>query len=193
MEAFCLASGPSLTREDVELVRAWRGEDRFVYVVNNTYQLAPWADLLFVGDGNWLEHYGPSCTFAGKRVTASQRGRIDSWQVVPQGFQWFQNSGAGAIAWAIHQGAKRVHLLGYDCQKSGGKAHWHEPHEGVLKHGRKLRDAPNIKDWFTSFGGVATVAKSKGVEVLNCTRATALKCFPRATLESVVEPAAVAA
>lgn len=193
MEVFCLASGPSLLRDDAERVREWRSGERRVYVVNNTFELAPWADVLFVGDGNWLERYAAGVMFEGERVTASQAGRHRGWQVVPQGFQWFQNSGAGAIAWALREGATRIFLLGYDCQRDGGRAHWHAPHEGTLKNGRKLRDAPNIKDWPTSFAQVATAAKAAGVEVVNCSRATALKCFPRATLESVVEPAAVAA
>lgn len=181
-----MASGPSLNREDVERVRAWRGDGRLVYVVNNTYEMAPWADLLFVGDGNWLERYAPQCDFAGERVTASKVGQYIGWTVTPAGFQWHQNSGAGAIAWAIHNGAKRVFLLGYDCQKTGGKSHWHPPHEGVLRNGRQLKDAPNIADWPASFAGVADLARAKGVVVVNCSRVTALKCFQRARIEDLL-------
>jgi hypothetical protein len=185
-EVWCLASGPSLNREDVEGIRSWRGPNRLVYVVNNTYEMAPWADLLFVGDGNWLERYGPHCKFHGERVTPSKAGQHIGWTVAPNGFQWFQNSGAGAIAWAIREGARRIYLLGYDCQKTGGRSHWHAPHEGVLKNGRVLKDAPNIADWPSSFASVADVARREGVEVFNCSRATALKCFKRASFEDVV-------
>lgn len=193
MEVFCLASGPSLTAEDAALVKDWRSEGRQVFVVNNTWQMAPWADLLFVGDGKWLEFYGADVTFPGRRVTASTAGHARKWEVIPPGFQWFENSGVGAIAWAIREGARRVFLLGYDCQRQGEKSHWHGSHVGKLKDGRVLKDATNIREWPTAFAQVATLAKSHGVEVFNCTRATALKCFPRVSLESVVEPSPVAA
>lgn len=184
MEVFCLASGPSLTAGDVALVRAWRREGRQVYSVNNTHELAPWADLLFAGDGKWIEFYRPE--FAGRKVTASSKATQFGWERVSQGFQWFENSGAGAIAWAIHEGATRVYLLGYDCQRTDGKTHWHGSHVGTLKDGRKLKDATNLREWPLAFAKAATLANAKGVEVLNCTRSTALTCFKRRTLEEVL-------
>lgn len=179
IEVFCLASGPSLTPADVERVRSWRSHDRLVYAVNNTHELAPWADLLFAGDGKWLDRYAAGLTFHGERVTASQKGLALGWEVTPQGFQWYQNSGCGAIAWAIKEGAKRVYLLGYDCRAANGKTHWHG------SHALPLKDAPNMGNWPTMFVQVANAAKHVGVEIINCTRDTALKCFPMAPLESV--------
>jgi len=187
MEVFCLASGPSLVPADVALVRAWRGADRQVFVVNNTHELAPWADLLFVGDSKWIAKHGPSLEFMGRRVTASANGHAPGWERAPQGFQWYQNSGCGAIAWAIREGARRVYLLGYDCKKTGGKSHWHGAHSAPLK------DEPNIATWDTLFVQVANAAKVAGVEIVNCSRATALKCFPRIQLESVAQSKAIAA
>jgi len=54
----CIASGPSLTRADVERVREWRQEagaptKRRVIVVNTSYKIAPWADALY-GNGRGL-------------------------------------------------------------------------------------------------------------------------------------------
>ena len=55
--AFCIASGPSLTAEDVELVRRWRlantPEERRVIAVNTTFRMAPWADTLFASNDPW--------------------------------------------------------------------------------------------------------------------------------------------
>jgi hypothetical protein len=48
---FCLASGPSLTREVVDKVR---GKGRVV-AVNSSVYLAPWADVLFFTDSGWFE------------------------------------------------------------------------------------------------------------------------------------------
>lgn len=185
MEAFVLASGPSLTAEDVELVRRWRTGGRQVYVVNNTWELAPWADVLFAGDAVWLERYGDSVTFECTKVTAAKQPPA-GWDPVPGGFNWLTNSGAGAICLAIRNGATAVYLLGFDCRKKGGKAHWHPAHGGKLKNGRFLKDAPNIADWPTIFAQTANFARANGVPVTNCSRVTVLSCFPRASLESVL-------
>lgn len=90
----------------------------------------------------------------------------------------FMNSGACAISFAISLGAKRVYLLGYDCQKTGGKAHWHDDYP-------KLGNAESIGAWPDEFKKVAAFAHKQKVEVVNCSRETALTCFPRASLEDV--------
>jgi hypothetical protein len=47
----CVASGHSLTKEDVEYCK---GKAK-VYIVNDGYKLAPWADLLYAAhtDRDW--------------------------------------------------------------------------------------------------------------------------------------------
>jgi len=44
-----VASGPSLTREDVEYCR----DKAKVIVVNDCYRLAPWADICYASDYDW--------------------------------------------------------------------------------------------------------------------------------------------
>lgn len=90
----------------------------------------------------------------------------------------FGNSGAGAIALAAKAAASRVILLGYDCQKTGGMVHHHGDHpEG-------LGNAGSMPKWPAQFANLA--AAMKGVEVINCSRETALTAFPRGELESVL-------
>lgn len=91
----------------------------------------------------------------------------------------FGNSGSGAVALAALRGAARVLLLGYDCQRTGGKAHWHPDHPA------KLGNAGSLPRWKTQFNKLATHVNGK-LQVINCTRSTALDCFPRAALESVL-------
>ena len=185
MEVFVLASGPSLTAEDVERVRHWRTGERQVYVVNNTWELAPWADLLFAGDASWIERYGESVTFEGLKVTAAKQWP-PGWSPIPAGFDWLVNSGAGAVCLAVRNGATAVYMLGFDCKKNGNRAHWHPAHSGKLKSGRALKDAPNIDSWPETFHRAAQFAKGRGAKVVNCSRVTILKCFARASLESVL-------
>ncbi len=85
------------------------------------------------------------------------------------------NSGLGAIALAAHWGASRIILLGYDCQHTGGRTHWHGDHP------QGLGNAGVVKLWPGQFAQLA--GRLKGVEIVNCSRETALRCFPREPLE----------
>ena len=79
---------------------------------------------------------------------------------------------------AVKAGASRVILLGYDCQKTGGQVHWHGDHpEG-------LGNAGSMPKWAKQFEALA--ASVNGVEVINCSRDTALRAFPRMSLEDAL-------
>lgn len=176
----CIASGPSLTQEDCEACRA---SGHPVIVSNTTFRLCPWADVLFAFDYKWWREYGKEVesVFKGARVCCSpirshgvQMLHHEKW------FQHFHNSGASSISLAVAAGAKRVILLGFDCQKTGGKTHWHGDHP------KSLGNARSIGNWPKQFKNVATYASQSLVEVLNCSRETALKCFTRVNLEEVL-------
>ena len=98
--------------------------------------------------------------------------------LVPKPFKAYGNSGGGAIAMAVKAGASRVILLGYDCQKSGGKVHWHGDHP------QGLGNAGSMPKWPEQFKRLA--ASIEGVEVINCSRDTALRAFPRMALEDAL-------
>lgn len=93
----------------------------------------------------------------------------------PAGVGDYRNSGGGAVALAIARGAKRVVLLGYDMQYTGGRRHWHGDHPA------KLGNAGRIADWPAQFERLRR--ENPSVEIINCSRSTALTCFPRRSLE----------
>jgi hypothetical protein len=176
----CIASGPSLTAEDVEKVRA---AEHPVIVTNTTFRLAPWADVLFGMDSKWWKEYHKEVdsVFTGRKLSTSHASKVydaESLALCP----WFPrslNSGEGAILLAMAGGAKRIVLLGYDCQ-TGERMHWHQDHPKPLGNGA------SIKKWPKYFAGVAKNASRQGIEILNASRSTALTCFPRVTLEDVL-------
>jgi len=90
----------------------------------------------------------------------------------------YLNSGAGAIGLAVHMGAQRVILLGYDCQRTGGQAHWHG------NHPKGLGNAGSINTWPAQFQKLARDLRN--FNIVNCTRETALTCFPRVELEKAL-------
>lgn len=193
----CIASGPSVTLEDCELVRAWRAEGLHhrVIVINTTYQLAPWADLLYACDERWWSmYYEHVCaSFAGqlwtqdsgsasrlkllKHVRSEARAGLSK---IPGVVHDGENSGYQAVGLAYMTGAKRIILLGYDMQDHGIKMHWHGDHP---KH---LKAFPRYECWIRNFKTLADDLRKMNVDVVNATRRTALKCFPQLPLEKVL-------
>jgi len=89
------------------------------------------------------------------------------------------NSGAQAINLAYLLGATRIILVGYDMQNTGGRAHW------FGEHPHELMTGGNYAVYVDRFTRLAADLKYEGVEVINCTRETALYQFRRDTLESI--------
>lgn len=178
----CLASGPSLNVVDCNVVRM---KSLPTIVTNTTFKMAPWADVLFGFDGSWWREYRHQVDeiFPGERVTCSSSARsmgaAESLLYAPW-FANFSNSGASAISLAVACGASRIILLGYDCQMTGGQTHWHGDHPSSLSN------AKSMKHWPRSFRNVGRYAKEHRCEVINCSRETALECFPCQPLESVL-------
>lgn len=196
MTVFCLASGPSLTVEDVELVRA---AGHPTVVTNTTFRLAPWADILFGFDARWWATKDPRTglthaqeserDFVGRRFCRSELGKNYGIETL-HASSWFRgsgNSGACAISLAVSAGAQRVVLLGFDCTfGADGKRHWHGDHPGGL--GNCL----SIARWPLQFTRVKRQADAARVAVINCSRRTALDMFPRLRLEDVLLEVGVA-
>lgn len=176
-EVVCIASGPSLTVDDVELVRKWRleGYGRGVIVTNNTFRMASWADALYFMDGEWWQHYGKEAKdgffgniIAPRDIVGVEKAHIRSF-----------NSGAGAIILAAQNGAKKIILIGYDAKKSDdGKAHWHEDHP------KSMGNAGEVNNWPRKFNDMVSVLD--GIDVINASRDTALTAFRRDTLENAL-------
>lgn len=188
---FILASGPSLTVQQVEKVHEWRNgaEARKVIVINTTFRLAPWADVLYGCDAPWwrLYHDEVSKAFHGEQWTQDRLAHSSlgvNWiesqplpglgrraGIIHQG----QNGGFQAINLAYQAGAIRVYLLGFDMQ--GG--HWHGDHPAPLTNPR-----PYLFDAYKRhFLTLARDLRSTACQVVNCTPDSALTCFPVMSLE----------
>ncbi len=181
----CIASGPSLTEQDAERVRV---SGHPTIVTNTTFRLCPWADALMAFDCRWWQVHSREVreTFPGRTLTFCPKGAAARWGVqttLHKEKAWFDsygNSGTAAISLAIVAGASKVVMLGYDCQKTGGRTHWHGDHP------RTLGNAHSMPGWPKLFAKVAKFAEARRVPVVNATRETALTCFPRVDLEAAL-------
>lgn len=135
-------------------------------------------------DRQWWEVHldEVNATFTGARYSINTlQARYHVTRLAPGVFNAYGNSGAGCITLAAQGDAKRIILLGYDCQKTNGQAHWHG------NHPPKLGNAGQIHKWHLKFEQVAKDLRH--INIINASRATALKCFQRMDLETTLEQA----
>lgn len=187
----CIATGPSLTQADVD---ACRGRARTI-AVNDAYTIAPWADVLYACDPKWWKWHRGAPTFQGLKYTLEQKTVPPSkpWpdvQIVGRGkstglsldraaISTGHNSGYQAINLAVLFGAIKIVLLGYDMGRPArGRSHFFGEHPDKTQ--------PNYTKCITAFGTLAAQLTHVGVDVVNCSRQTALKCFRREPLEAVL-------
>lgn len=178
----CIASGPSLTVEDCDAVRA---AGLPTIVTNTSFRIAPWADLLFGFDLKWWREHMAEVdrVFKGRRLTMSKLGvKFEVETCYAQGwFRGFGNSGACSISIAVAAGATRILLLGYDCGFApDGRKHWHGDHP------KGMSNCASLQNWPKQFAMVADHARKHRAQVINCSRSTALTCFERQPLEQAL-------
>jgi len=183
--AAVVATGPSLTTTQV---RQLEGKARTI-AVNDSYKIAPWADMMYAADHKWWRHHAFCHSFTGERWTQNRgpTGWVD--EAGSNGLEIIQckhslevstdphfvssgwNSGFQAMNIAVHLGAKRILLLGVDLHTGGG-AHFFGEHPPGLQ-----RSSP----WATfrkAFTVSAPVLAGMRVEVINCSPTSALTCYP---------------
>lgn len=181
--AVCIANGSSLTKEDVEYCKGKAD----VYAIKEARHLAPWANYLYAADHDWWDLYNGCPDFEGQRWTLNQdTAKKYGINYIPYDGQlvWGKNgiiatggnSGFQAVNLAEHHGYERVILLGYDMGFTHNKHWW----TGQYK--RDTRPS-NYKNWIERFEKAKPFMK---IEVINCTRQTALDCFEKADLRDVL-------
>lgn len=187
-----VASGPSA--KDVPLHLA-QGKAK-VIVINSSWKLAPWADMLFACDHKWWLMTKGWQDFAGLKVTidkgASKKYDLhyvhclkgdDRIQLEPKGVVgWGGNSGFHCLNLAIQFKAKRVLLVGYDMRVDKG-VHWHGNHP----NGMHNPTIGTVSRWRRAVDGAARVAKSEGVEVLNCSPISELQSYPKVDFAEAIQ------
>lgn len=146
---------------------------------------------MYACDPKCWEHYKPA--YDGLRVCQDARASefgayrmpgVDEpgLSLDPHLIHFGANSGYQALNLALHFGARRVLLLGFDMQPTNGRLHWHPDHPTGLNNPDETRFAL----WNANFGTVRPDLEKAGVEVVNCSRETALTCFPRASIRDAL-------
>lgn len=188
-----LGGGPSLTREQIDICR----DTTTTIVINSSVYAAPWADLLYFCDAKWYRWNEAAVRdFRGMRVTLENEKlrdelpdlvcmrndskgsseRREGFCSDPSGLRTGGNSGYQALHLAVHMGARRILLLGYDMRPGpGGRMHHYPEHPTPTNP-----DA--VRFWAPRFRSLIEPLARLGVEVLNCTPGSLIDCFPRVDL-----------
>ena len=168
-----IASGPSLTQSDCDLVEA---SGLTTIAVNTSWKRARFAHVLYAGDLAWWDAYANEIDIDAERWTCTRQAAKKYGINLHTAYGEY-NSGMRAIQLAIDKGASRVLLVGYDCSLKEG-VHWHGEHDKT-KNPNDFR----VRKWHRHFATVAVAARRKGVRVVNCSRRTDLRAFERGDLE----------
>lgn len=169
----CIASGPSLTEADCGAVQ---GSGLFTIAVNQSWRRAPFAHVVYAADLGWWQQYSHEITVPAERWTCNASAAIEFGIHFLGAHTRAGNSGARAIELATAMGAAQVLLIGYDCTVARG-THWHGDHPRTTNP-----KSTDCELWATQFATVAGIAQGLGVDVINCSRDTALTCFARQSL-----------
>ena len=212
-KVICIASGPSLTKEQIGIVDELRNKNGYkVIAVSNNYQLAPWVDAVYSADHSWWHHYYPSVRdlvyehtelWTQERVVKSAKESWKRWGFkLSKPFNGVKlahgkgigrvdtvhhngNSGCMAVNLAYLFGAKEIILVGYDFGHTFGKRHWFGDHDKK----KFRRNADNPETWVRSFRYVCEDLLASGVTVKNATLHTAIpnnNLCPHITLEELL-------
>jgi hypothetical protein len=186
-----LATGPSLTVADVE----YCGGRARVLAINDAYTLAPFADCLYGTDAKWWNWHRGAPSFTGPKwsVEHSQwnahRVKYPDVQRLrntgnygidhePTGLRTGRNSGYAAINLAVHYGAARIVLLGYDMQPRHGQTHFFGEHP--------QRSPSPYASFRAAFDHLVKPLAKLGIVTVNASRESLLTCFPRVDLRDAL-------
>lgn len=184
-----MASGPGLTQEQAEHVRTALPRPVSI-VINSTFKLAPWADIIYAGDMQWWKKY--------HKEVASTCPRSERWTCDHQAASHYKlnrvkgvnrpglglnvihtggNSGYQAINLAFLFGCRRILLLGFTMRTIDGRKHWHPDHP------TPLTQVILVDEWRHKFVKMADDLKAHGCEVVNCDPLSALTVFKMGDIE----------
>lgn len=165
--AVILATGPSMS---ADLAQSVQGKAEVVIAVSDAYRIAPWATALVSQDRAWWKEHGEAAaSFAGRKFSGPRGAGLPGVETIEPGglIATGTNSGllAGHVAVKVF-GVNRVLFLGLDM----AGAHFFGLHPAPLKNTTPARYEV-MKDQFAQW-------RPRGVEILNCTPGSLLRCYP---------------
>jgi hypothetical protein len=198
-----LAGGPSLRGFDASVLVGRR-----VIAINDSWRLCPWADVHYYCDAGWWNGQivlnrrsldGSVCFLDMMQVGFWVKGSLPNeadhphartvrftgqqgLETVATGLRHGSNSGYAAINLAYLFGAQRILLLGFDMRTEARRSHWHDEERPADFENQVIK-----RSFLPHFPTLVDPLAAAGVEVINCTAGSALKCWPHVPLAEALE------
>lgn len=203
----CVAPGPSLVRADVAQLLGRVP----IIAINDAWGLVPEADVLYSSDEYWFPRHKGVPAFAGRKYAVLPNGNaynpfeaypaievlrntgFEGLEIDPTGLRTGKNSGYAAINLAVHFGAARVLLLGYDMRLGPREREFPFRRRPHFDESRTSLRAWHFSYWRPFYETIRAPLAAAGIEVLNCTPRSALTVFPHVPLETALAAIEVAA
>ena len=165
-----IGGGPTVTADLVKRVAPYP-----VILVNNSYLLFKDPQLVVAMDRRWWEWHGPAFVAMGHTgITALRPGQHIKAPAKPHIFHkdpvsnysrdpsvlTGKNSGHAAIQVAVHLGAQRIYLVGFDMGTGANdRMHWHEGHRiPTSEQNYRVRFKPGLEN-------IVRLAAVDGIEI----------------------------
>lgn len=198
---YIMAGGPSLRGFDWSRLTP----DKFIIAVNRAYEVLPDAQVVYFTDQDyWQRHREAMMKHKGQLIRGvlnPERERKQMPQEViiyhltgPAGYETKpgklkhgSNSTYAALNLAAaHFKFEKIYILGLDMKwgKPGDKSqsHWHDGHKGG-----RLDPESGYKKMIQAYDTIKQPLKDAGVEVYNANPDSAVKAFPRITIEEALK------
>lgn len=178
--AYILAGGPGLDLIELERLKGAR-----VIAINYSFLKVPWADVVYGTDENFWMAMIDDVSASALKVTVApgapdgvlklENTGLCGLEENPTGLRIGWTSTYAAINLAVHSGATRIVLMGTDMRVVEGRTHW----SGYPHADTRMKSDPDFcrKYLMPNFDSLVTPLAARGVEVLNATPGSALKCF----------------
>jgi hypothetical protein len=169
-----------------------------VLAIKDAHRLMPFAEVMYACDAHWWDAHNGCPEFSGekwsshsekdndKTATAEKYGlRLvrgqdqEGFSFDPSVIHYGSNSGFQAVNMALLMGARKIVLVGFDMHNHG-PAHFFGNHP-YHPHGK-----PGLYSSFIAPFSRAVKLLPAGIEIVNCTPGSALKCFPMMELEEAL-------
>jgi len=179
--------------------------DKHVIAINVAFRIGDWIDMVFFGDGGfYLANKVALAKFPGLKVSCHSHVCKDNWvkflardgkkprgiSSTPYLVSWNGNSGAAAVSVAVHAGAKRVILLGFDMKlNNSNQQHYHNAYgRGIIniQDPHKRRKLPFDRH-LRGFPIIAQDAGRMGIEIINASPESVISCFRKMTVKEIID------
>jgi len=193
-----VAAGPSVKQDDVNKLK-----DRIhVAVINESYRLAPWADVLYACDHHWWIHVKGAKNFSGIKITQDEIAirhfpelkkvsvKKDKASIVHELLMdkagevgGGGHSGFQMINLSVQFGATGILLIGFDMCGDPNKPHWHGRHAPPMNNPIEV----NFKNWRKYLADAKPKLEALGIDMVNCSPISTLQDYPKMTVDEALE------